>query len=165
MRYPSKYVLITEVDTKINEIRNKNCNVNSNDLSKKSNIGNSVVNSVENENSVNDNNNNENVRDNYAKLEKNNNHVNINSELLPKSMLDQKTVVKSLSNIPMPANSGHVLPEKVWQDAIMNPAFTKTNESMLCESPSEQNKETEAERSSMWEFIDPLHKSSCVCIK
>lgn len=172
MRYPSKYVLITEVETKINEIRNRNCNINSNnDLCKKSNICENVVNNVKTENSVNDNNNNENIsndnsRDNYAKLEKNNNLININSELLPKCMLESKTVVKSLSNIPMPANSGLVLPEKVWQDAVMNPAFTKASESMMtCDSPSEQNKENEAEKCSIWEFVDPLHKSSCVCIK
>lgn len=160
MRYPSKYVLITDVDTKsISEMKHNNCNLyssNSSVLNKKSSICDNIVNS---EISGNDNNNNNenmdnNNRDNYAKVD----HP-LNSEMFPPKNMMESSTIKSLSNIPMPTNACNILPEKTWQDAIMSQAFTaKPNE-------SKDDGSDNATSSSLWDFSDPLHKVSCVCIK
>lgn len=153
MRYPSKYVLITDVDTKsISEMKHNNCNLYSSVLSKKSSICDNIVNSEISGND-NNNNNNENMdnnnRDNYAKVDH-----QLNSEMFPPKNMMEASTIKSLSNIPMPTNACNILPEKTWQDAIMSQAFT-----------AKPNESKDDGSSSLWDFSDPLHKVSCVCIK
>lgn len=74
-----------------------------------------------------------------------------------------------------------VLPERVWQDSVMNPAYTN-NASVKCEqdkiasTQSENNVENSInaangiESSSKadpttWNFADPSHKANCACTR
>lgn len=154
MRYPSKYVLVTDVDTKsLSEMKHYNS-----ELSKKSSICDSNVNSVKIENSVNENMDNS-SRENYAKIERQK-----NNEMFPKSMLESSTI-RSLSSIPMPTNACTILPEKAWQDAIMNSAYTNKSNDNFCATKDENGDIGSECKASLWDFTDPFQKVSCVCIK
>lgn len=49
------------------------------------------------------------------------------------------------------------VPERAWQHCISSPLS-------LSNPPKEENG-TNSETNSFWDFIDPTHKSSCVCAK
>ena len=171
MHYPSKYVLITDVDSKIiNIMKPSNCN--------------QLFNSESVYNSISNGSNSKNVSTNNEV-----NAVHNKNGTLP-------SVVKGSNNDPpLSANAASVLPERVWQDLLMNTAYTNStfisapttvsgngqDINNRTEIKSENNIENSintasgnAERKlsatsclspAIWDYTEPVHKTSCACIK
>lgn len=155
MLYPSKYVLITDIDL---EKRNNNMCTNS-----------------ENSNSNNYNNLNLSVNSNKKCINNNNSEKRM---IMKMEDYDKDSIESNLLNIcdgiqKTAAN----MPERVWQDMIMNPAYTNTgdkSEKMNNSNNSENNVEnsinvanTENSVTScnggLWNFTEPCLKTSCSC--
>jgi hypothetical protein len=137
MLYPSKYVLVTDADT-----RKKDSNISEN---KKS--------------------------------------VNSDAKSYRFSDIDKECIESSVLNFcdGIQKHAAGVLPERAWQDSIMNPAYT--NASVKCErgkieTQSENNIENSInaangiESSSKgdsgtntWNFSEPNHKANCSCTR
>lgn len=171
MHYPSKYVLITDVDSKIiNITKPSNCN--------------QLFDSESVYNSIYSGSNSKNISTNNEVNAPNNENGTMPS------------VVKSSKYSPqLSANAASVLPERVWQDLLMNTAYT--NSSSISSPPTvsgngqEINNKSEvksenynenllntanadAERKgtstsclspAIWDYTEPVHKTSCACIK
>lgn len=61
----------------------------------------------------------------------------------------------------LPLGPAPLLSERVWQDCIANPVI-------LC--PSKEDNITDTDRSAsatkpVWDFTDPMHKTTCICTK
>jgi hypothetical protein len=138
MLYPSKYVLVTDVET-----RKKDVSISEN---KKS----------------------------------------VNSE--PKSYrfseIDKECIESSVLSFcdGIQKSAAGVLPERVWQDSIMNPAYTNASvksEQEKIETQSENNIENSINAangienssskadtaSNTWNFTEPNHKANCSCAR
>jgi hypothetical protein len=129
MLYPSKYVLITEMDleSKIDKCTNENKKCL--DISRK-----------------------------YKSTNK------IETDCMEQTFSDG--IQKSVSG---------VLPERVWQDVVMNPAYTSSSSSATsidkCENAKSENLNQSNEHSnaahsvegSLWNFVEPCLKNSCAC--
>lgn len=171
MHYPSKYVLITDVDSKIiNITKPSNCN--------------QLFDSESVYNSIYSGSNSKNISTNNEVNAPNNENGTMPS------------VVKSSKySPPLSANAASVLPERVWQDLLMNTAYTNSssinspstvsgngqeinnrsevksenyNENLL----NTANADTERKGTStsclspaIWDYTEPVHKTSCACIK
>lgn len=170
MHYPSKYVLITDVDSKIiNLTKPSNCN--------------QLFNSESVYNSIYSGSNSRNISTNNEVNARQNDNGSMPS------------VIKSSKfSPPLSANAASVLPERVWQDLLMNTAYT--NSSSLSSSAAipgsgRDNSKSDvkienindnllnaanvdAERKgtsssclspAIWDYSEPVHKTSCSCIK
>lgn len=74
------------------------------------------------------------------------------------------------SSMHLPASISTKLPERVWQDCLLNSAsIQQTCVNLQKDSTNEQNLSSgninNNETNSIWDFADPTHKTSCVCIK
>lgn len=132
MLYPSKYVLVTDVDSR----KSTECSENK---------------------------------------------KNVNSE--PKSYrlseIDKDSIESNVLNFcdGIQKSAAGILPERVWQDSIMNPAYT--NSSSKCErekidSQSGNNVENSinaangvesSKDANTWNFVEPCHKENCSCTR
>lgn len=183
MWYPSKYVLLTDLDlnnkqqkeiksdTKCSENHNSN-NISNNNIKNKKISGN----------------NNENVNSS-------NNNSAVNCETMKPyrfSEIEKEYIESSVSNFcdGIQKSAAGVLPERAWQDSIMNPAYTEGTSTVVTSehkvdkiesAQSENNIEnsinvangiessssrsnTMADTANTWNFIDPtLIKTTCGC--
>lgn len=170
MHYPSKYVLLTDVDSKIINITKPN---NCNQLFNSESVNNSIY-SGSNSKNINNNNNEVNARHNE-------------NGTMP------SVIKNSKFSPPLLANAASVLPERVWQDLLMNTAYTNSSpissQSSISSSGRDVNNKSEvksennnenslnatnadAERKgssclspAIWDYSEPVHKTSCTCIK
>lgn len=115
MRYPSKYVLLTDVDDKWSE-SNKPASL---------------------------------------ETEKQPGSV-LNPTVQPNFRLSSQT-------------SASILPERAYQDAVMNapaPLTSETQSTQIKDSSSSNNENSiNAANGVSWDFNDPVHKVTCSCIK
>lgn len=85
---------------------------------------------------------------------------------------DSIAVENNLGNplsMHLPASISTKLPERVWQDCLLN-SVNSTQTSAQKDATSEQSNLSSGninnnEPNSIWDFTDPTHKTSCVCIK
>lgn len=171
MHYPSKYVLITDVDSKIiNITKPSNCN--------------QLFNSESVYNSIHSGSNSKNIST-HNEVDARHNENGTMSSFIKSSKFSP----------PLSANAASVLPERVWQDLLMNTAYTNSSSisspaavsgsvrdiNNKSEVKSENNNENslnaanaDAERkgistsclsSAIWDYTEPVHKTSCTCIK
>jgi hypothetical protein len=179
MWYPSKYVLLTDLDlnhkqkdmksdTKCSENHNNN-----HDNNKKKISGNNNVNGSNNESAV-------------------------NCETMKPyrfSEIEKEYIESSVSNFcdGIQKSAAGVLPERAWQDSIMNPAYTEGTATLLSSAKSEHKVDkiesaqsenniensinvangiessskanfSSADTANTWNFIDPtLIKTTCGC--
>ncbi|CAO1404623.1 unnamed protein product [Diamesa hyperborea] len=170
MHYPSKYVLITDVDSKIiNLTKPSNCN--------------QLFNSESVYNSIYSGSNSRNISTNNEVNARQNDNGSMPS------------VIKSSKfSPPLSANAASVLPERVWQDLLMNTAYTNSSSlssSAAISGSGRDNSKSDvkienindnllnaanvdAERKgtsssclspAIWDYSEPVHKTSCSCIK
>lgn len=138
MLYPSKYVLVTDVDTR----KKDNCSSETKKC--------------------------------------------VNSETKPYrfSEIDKECIESSVLNFcdGIQKSAAGVLPERAWQDSIMNPAYTNASlksEQEKIDTQSENNIENsinaangiessskmDAMSSTTWNFAEPNHKANCSCTR
>jgi hypothetical protein len=136
MLYPSKYVLVTEIDSR----KKDNC------------------------------------------VSENKKSVNSESKAYRFSEMDKECLETSVLNFcdGIQKSAAGVLPERTWQDSIMNPAYTNAtvkSEQGKIETQSENNIENSINAanvessskadsaSTTWNFVEPNHKANCSCIR
>lgn len=78
------------------------------------------------------------------------------------------------SSMHLPSSISTKLPERVWQDCLLNSLnITQTTSSPVIGIVKEEQNNLSTgggninnnEPNSIWNFTDPTHKTSCVCIK
>lgn len=170
MRYPTKYVLVTDLDdfksnnnnnlsSGIHATSSKNCKENT--LSQQ-NSGNGSVNCT---NPINSNN-----------SPSNNNK---NKSLSPVSTASPTTTTNSstialISDAPtndlgnplsmhLPLKNVTVLPERVWQDCVSSEANVKVQQ--LQQQQDNNENASGAANKLIWEITNPLQKMTCHCLK
>lgn len=165
MRYPSKYVLVTELD----EI-DSNCDTTSN------NSNNNTNNMINSSSTVNNNDSNNNQNDNNNNNSNSNNSITINVKE-KKSLSAPLTVPESPANdlgnparMSISQTAASILPERVWQDCLINSSLSLSLKQQNCNdnnllSGTSGTNSTSNNNDSMWEFTDPSAKVTCACIK
>jgi hypothetical protein len=147
MRYPSKYVLVTVIDDLVNN-NNSSSNNNNN------------VNSFNNLNSTKQRSSSDNLLNGKEKC------TLIAPLTLPETPVNDLGHPLSMT---MPQSTATILPERVWQDCVMNPSFTNAmkngNSGILDELTTSGGGETTTSNNDLWECTDPMLKASCVCAK
>lgn len=180
MWYPSKYVLLTDLDLKNEMKSDTKCSESSNKNSKK-NVNSSTSNTSSSSN--------------------NNDNISSVCETIKSyrfSEIEKEYIETSVSNFcdGIQKSAAGVLPERAWQDSIMNPAYTdatavsvtnvksehkNTNEKKNDNAQSENNIENSINAANgiessakanadtaanTWNFIDPtLIKTTCGCTR
>ncbi|CRK97337.1 CLUMA_CG010730, isoform A [Clunio marinus] len=94
------------------------------------------------------------------------------------SEIDKDCIESSVLNFcdGIQKTASGVLPERAWQDSIMNPAYTNASvksEQEKIEMQSENNIENsinaangiEKSDPTTWNFVEPNHKSNCLCTR
>lgn len=137
MLYPSKYVLVTDIDS----LKKDNC------------------------------------------ISENKKCVKSDSKAYRFSEIDRKRIESSVLNFcdGIQKSAAGVLPERVWQDSIMNPAYTNAtvkSEREKIDTQSENNIENSINAangiesssksdsaSTTWNFAEPNHKANCSCTR
>lgn len=108
----------------------------------------------------------------------------VNSEPKPYrfSEIDKECIESSVLNFcdGIQKSAAGVLPERVWQDSIMNPAYTNASvksEREKIETQSENNIENSINAANgiesskadtatnTWNFSEPNHKANCLCTR
>lgn len=133
MLYPSKYVLVTDIDSR----KKDNC------------------------------------------ISESKKCVNSDAKSYRCSEIDKENIESSVLNFcdGIQKSAAGVLPERVWQDSIMNPAYTKSEKEKI-ETHSENNNENSINAangiesssksdsaSTTWNFAEPSHKANCSCTR
>lgn len=155
MLYPSKYVLVTDID-----------------LEKRKNM---CTNSENSSNNYNNNHNNNNISNNSGSNNNKNKCINSDKRIIMKiEDFDKDSIESNLLNIcDGIQKSAATMPERVWQDMIMNPAYTgdkseKNNnigENNVENSINVANTENSAStcNGGLWNFTEPCLKTTCSC--
>lgn len=163
MRYPSKYVLVTELD----EI-DSNCDTTSNTSNNNTN------NMINSSSTVNNNDSNNNQNDNNNNNSNNSKTINVKEK---KSLSAPLTVPESPANdlgnparMSLSQTAASILPERVWQDCLINSSLSLSLKQQNCNdnnllSGTPGTNSTANNNDSMWEFTDPSAKVTCACIK
>lgn len=105
--------------------------------------------------------------------------VNSDSKSYRCSEIEKERIESSVLNFcdGIQKSAAGVLPERVWQDSIMNPAYTKSEKEKF-ETNSENNIENSINAangiessskadsaSTTWNFAEPFHKANCSCTR
>jgi hypothetical protein len=187
MWYPSKYVLLTDLD-----LNNKLQNDIKSDTKCSENHNNNIIN---NNNNNNDSNKKKISVNNNVNISNNNSAVNCETMKPYRfSEIEKEYIESSVSNFcdGIQKSAAGVLPERAWQDSIMNPAYTEGTSllsSVKSEHKVDKNESAQSENNiensinvangiessskantsmsdmaNTWNFIDPtLIKMTCGC--
>uniref|UniRef100_A0A336LMU5 Mediator of RNA polymerase II transcription subunit 13 n=1 Tax=Culicoides sonorensis TaxID=179676 RepID=A0A336LMU5_CULSO len=180
MRYPTKYVLVTDLEgfksNKINSCNNLTSSSNSKNNCKENTLNHQQQNISSNctDNSMNSSNkhklNLSNPATRSSPLSSNNNSkmdCKINTIKSQASNLIINNATNDLGNplsMHIPLKNVTVLPERVWQDCVSSEATVKLQQ-LHQHQDNNENVSGAANKQFIWEITNPLQKMTCHCSK
>lgn len=189
MRYPTKYVLVTDLDENINgkentQSTNNNCsnnNTTTNGIANSllhhqqqqqnmhcTNSSNMISNSSVNAIKLNTSGNNNNINSSKNVTEITSRHIEFGATTSVATALVPDSPTNDLGNplsMHIPLKPLTVLPERVWQDCVQNEAnfkYQQQNENGNNENASDA---ANGSKGFAWEISNPSQKLTCNCVK
>ncbi|XP_063699092.1 mediator of RNA polymerase II transcription subunit 13 isoform X2 [Culicoides brevitarsis] len=177
MRYPTKYVLVTDLDdfksnissnNLTNGIHHNGSSSNSSKLSCKEN----TLNHQQNNNNLSSSNcTNTNLKQNKSTCPVSASPTAATSCVVTSKSLISDNPTNDLGNplsMHIPLKNVTVLPERVWQDCITSEATVKLQQLQLQQQQSHEGNNENASGAAnklIWEITNPLQKMTCHCLK